>query len=76
MAALPSAKTLALGKVPAQGGATWPLCRVPEIRYSAKIDLPWEALPSVTLGKEFAEYKLAFAECNRHSAKPVNPVVI
>jgi hypothetical protein len=28
-----------------------------------------------TLGKEFAECKLAFAECNRHSAKPVNPVV-
>jgi hypothetical protein len=33
-------------------------------------------LPSVTLGKEFAECKLAFAECNRHSAKPVNPVVL
>jgi len=33
-------------------------------------------LPSVTLGKEFAECKLAFAECNRHSAKPVNPVVV
>ena len=32
-------------------------------------------LSSVTLGKEFAECKLAFAECNRHSAKPVNPVV-
>ena len=32
-------------------------------------------LPNVTLGKEFAECKLAFAECNRHSAKPVNPVV-
>ena len=28
-------------------------------------------LPSVTL----AECKLAFVECNRHSAKPVNPVV-
>ena len=28
-----------------------------------------------TLGKAFAECKLAFAECNRHSAKPVNPVV-
>ena len=25
--------------------------------------------------KEFAECKLAFAECNRHSAKPVNPVL-
>ena len=51
------------------------LCRVPEIRHSAKNPLPWEALPSVTLGKEFAECKLAFPECNRYSAKPVNPVV-
>jgi len=33
-------------------------------------------LPNVTLGKEFAECKLAFAECNRHSAKPMNPVVL
>ena len=32
-------------------------------------------LSSVTLGKEFAECKLAFAECNWHSAKLVNPVV-
>ena len=32
-------------------------------------------LPSVTLGKEFAECKLSFAECNRHSAKRLNPVV-
>ena len=84
-------RRLALGKVPAQGGATWLLCRVP--RLSAK-SLPsarnptlgkdpfavggfaeWR-LPSVTLGKEFAECKLAFAECNRHSAKPVNRLVI
>jgi hypothetical protein len=27
------------------------------------------SLPSVTLGKAFAEYKIAFAECLRHSAK-------
>jgi hypothetical protein len=27
------------------------------------------SLPSVTLGKAFAECKLAFAECIRHSAK-------
>jgi hypothetical protein len=33
-------------------------------------------LPSVTLSKEFAECKLAFAECNRYLAKPVNPVVM
>jgi hypothetical protein len=32
-------------------------------------------LPSVTLGKEFAKCKLTIAECNRHLAKPVNPVV-
>jgi hypothetical protein len=33
-------------------------------------------LPSVTLGKGFAECKQAFAECNWHSAKPLNPVVV
>jgi len=32
-------------------------------------------LPSVTLGKAFAECKQGFAECNRHLAKPVNPIV-
>jgi hypothetical protein len=33
-------------------------------------------LPSVTLGKAFAECNRGFAECPRHSAKPLNPVVI
>ena len=33
-------------------------------------------MPSVTLGKRFAECILAFAECLRHSAKKLNPVVI
>jgi hypothetical protein len=33
-------------------------------------------LPSVTLGKGFAECKIAFAECLRHSAKNAIPVVI
>jgi hypothetical protein len=33
------------------------------------------SLPSVTLGKAFAEYKIAFAECLRHSAKNAIPVV-
>jgi hypothetical protein len=33
-------------------------------------------LPSVTLGKSFAECKIAFAECLRHSAKNAIPVVI
>jgi hypothetical protein len=32
-------------------------------------------LPSVTLGKAFAECKIAFAECLRHSAKNAIPVV-
>jgi len=38
--------------------------------------LPSGALPSVTLGKVFAECKQIFAECNQHSAKTVNPVVL
>jgi hypothetical protein len=33
-------------------------------------------LPSVTLGKAFAECKIAFVECLRHSAKNTIPVVI
>jgi hypothetical protein len=32
-------------------------------------------LPSVTLGKAFAECNRGFAECLGHSAKPLNPVV-
>jgi hypothetical protein len=32
-------------------------------------------LSSVTLGKAFAECKIAFAECLRHSAKNAIPVV-
>jgi hypothetical protein len=34
------------------------------------------SLPSVTLGKGFAECKIAFAECHRHSAKNAIPVVL
>jgi len=33
-------------------------------------------LPSVTLGKDFAEWNLSFAECNGHSAKFGSPVVM
>jgi len=40
------------------------LCRVPVIRHSAKSALPWDSLPSVTLGKYFAKCNLSFAECN------------
>jgi hypothetical protein len=32
------------------------------------------SLPSVTLGKAFAECKIAFVECLRHSAKNAIPV--
>jgi hypothetical protein len=33
-------------------------------------------LPSVTLGKAFAECKIAFAVCLRHTAKKLIPVVM
>ena len=33
------------------------------------------SLPSAALGKGFTECNLAFAECLRHSAKNLNPVV-
>jgi hypothetical protein len=33
-------------------------------------------LPSVTLGKAFAECKIAFAVCLEHTAKKLIPVVI
>jgi hypothetical protein len=33
-------------------------------------------LPSVTLGKTFAECKIVFAECLKHSAKNAIPVVL
>jgi len=65
------------------------LCRVPDKRHSAKRSLPInfllsvlcrvahsaKALRSGALGKGFAEYNWAFAECIRHSAKNPNPVV-
>jgi hypothetical protein len=44
-------------------------------KYSAKNPLPIKCLPSVTLGKGFAECKIAFAECLRQSTKNVIPVV-
>jgi hypothetical protein len=33
-------------------------------------------LPSVTLGKGFAECNRVFAECSRYSAKPLIPIVM
>ena len=58
-----------------QGTRQKSVCRVPVIRHSAKSTLPWDPLPSVTLGKDFAEWNLSFAECNGHSAKFGSPVV-
>jgi hypothetical protein len=57
------------------------LCRVSEKKHSAKNPLSMKtfaecSLPSVTLGKAFAECKIAFAECLRHSAKNAIPVVM
>jgi hypothetical protein len=45
-------------------------------KHSGKNPLPMKYLPSVTLGKAFAECKIAFAECLRHSAKNAIPVVV
>ena len=41
----------------------------------ADVQFVERSLPSVTLGKAFAECKIAFAECLRHSAKELCPVV-
>jgi hypothetical protein len=41
----------------------------------ADVQFAERSLPSVTLGKGFAECKIAFAECLRHSAKKLCPVV-
>jgi hypothetical protein len=41
----------------------------------ADVQFAERPLPSVTLGKVFAECKIAFAECLRHSAKELCPVV-
>jgi hypothetical protein len=42
----------------------------------ADVQFAERSLPSVTLGKAFAECKIAFAECLRHSAKQLIPVVL
>jgi hypothetical protein len=42
----------------------------------ADVQFAERSLPSVTLGKVFAECFLGFAECLRHSAKELCPVVI
>jgi hypothetical protein len=41
----------------------------------ADVQFAERSLPSVTLGKAFAECKIAFAECLRHSTKELCPVV-
>jgi hypothetical protein len=57
---LPSARQKVLGKETA-----------------ADVQFAERSLPSVvTLGKAFAECKIAFAECLRHTAKELCPVVL
>jgi hypothetical protein len=43
---------------------------------AADVQFAERSLPSVTLGKAFAECKIAFAECLRHTAKELCPVVM
>jgi hypothetical protein len=42
----------------------------------ADVQFAERSLPSVTLGKAFAECKIAFVVCLRHTAKELIPVVI
>jgi hypothetical protein len=42
---------------------------------AADVQFTERSLPSVTFGKAFAECKIAFAECLRHTAKELIPVV-
>jgi hypothetical protein len=41
----------------------------------ADVQFAERSLPSVTLGKAFAECKIAFAVCLRHTTKKLIPVV-
>jgi hypothetical protein len=41
----------------------------------ADVQFAERSLPSVTLGKAFAECKMAFAVCLKHTAKELIPVV-
>jgi hypothetical protein len=43
---------------------------------AADVQFAERSLSSVTLGKAFAGYKIAFAECLRHTAKELSPVVM
>jgi hypothetical protein len=52
------------------------LCQVLFDTRQSLCRVPMKSLPSVTLDKAFAECKIAFAECLRHSAKNAIPVVI
>jgi hypothetical protein len=42
----------------------------------ADVQFAEHSLPSVTLGKAFAECKIVFAVCLRHTAKELIPVVV
>jgi hypothetical protein len=65
---------LALGKVFAE---CLPSARQIVLGKEAVADVQFteRSLPSVTLGKAFAECKFAFAVCLRHTAKELIPVV-
>jgi hypothetical protein len=51
------------------------LCRLSEKITRQRTLLSIEYLLSVTLGKDFTECKIVFAECLKHSAKNTSPVV-
>jgi hypothetical protein len=52
-----------------------PSARQKVLGKEADVQFAERSLPSVTLGKVFAECFLGFAECLRHSAKELCPVV-
>ena len=66
---LPSVRQKTLGKL-AFAVKGFAECRLPSVTLGTEC-----RLPSVTLGKPFAECFWGFAECPRHSAKLLDPVV-
>jgi hypothetical protein len=57
------------------GGTRQSLCRVPDKEVVVDVQFSETSLPSVTLGKDFAECFPGFFECFIHSAKQLCPVV-
>jgi hypothetical protein len=79
-------KTLGKGSVTVtwrrDGDFSLPSTQLPSARQkilgketAADVQFAERSLPSVTLGKAFAECKIAFAECLRHTTKELCPVV-